>query len=171
MGANIAFLYLCINLDKKMKKIGLLILLITISLTSCNRYGDVEILSVKITDVKIHSTSRAEVQLEYIVKNGSLRDLTLTSGDGFLMKDRVNFAQFRLVESEKILSGVTSASKARFNVELLDPLSLFSMGLNISSWKMSDFEINARGEISNDRGRKRAFKFKNMPLEKLINKF
>ena len=171
MGANIAFLYLCINLDKKMKKIGLLILLITISLTSCNRYGDVEILSVKITDVKIHSTSRAEVLLEYIVKNGSLRDLTLTSGDGFLMKDRVNFAQFRLVESEKILSGVTSSGKARFNVELLDPLSLFSMGLNISSWKMSDFEINARGEISNDRGRKRAFKFKNMPLEKLINKF
>ncbi len=154
-----------------MKKITLIIALVIIALTGCNRYSDIEIMSVKLNDVKIHSTSRAEVELEFVVKNGSLRDLTITRADGFLTKDRINFAQFTLLESEMIESGRTTSSKARFNVELLDPLSLFSMGLNISSWKMSDFEIDARGVVSNDKGRKKVFKFKNLPLEKLIKRF
>ncbi|OJV22754.1 MAG: hypothetical protein BGO30_00050 [Bacteroidetes bacterium 41-46] len=150
-----------------------LIALVTLTAlsTGCNRYSEIEIVSVKLTDIKIHSTSRAEVEVEYIVKNGSKRDLTLSGADGFLTKERVNFAQFTLMESEMIERGATTASKARFKVELLDPLSLFSMGLNINSWKMSDFEIDARGTISNDRGSKRTFKFKNLPLEKMLKRF
>lgn len=154
-----------------MKRIVLITALIIIALTGCNRYSEIEIVNIKLSDVKIHSTSRAEVEVEFVVKNGSLRDLTITGADGFLTKERVNFAQFTLIESEMIERGKTTTSKAKFNVELLDPLSLFSMGLNINSWKMSDFEIDARGVVSNDKGNKRVFKFKNLPLEKLIKRF
>lgn len=154
-----------------MKRIVLITALIIIALTGCNRYSEIEIVNIKLSDVKIRSTSRAEVEVEFVVNNGSLRDLTITGADGFLTKERVNFAQFTLIESEMIERGKTTTSKARFNVELLDPLSLFSMGLNINSWKMSDFEIDARGVVSNDKGNKRVFKFKNLPLEKLIKRF
>lgn len=154
-----------------MKRIVLITALIIIALTGCNRYSEIEIVNIKLSDVKIRSTSRAEVEVEFVVNNGSLRDLTITGADGFLTKERVNFAQFTLIESEMIERGKTTTSKARFNVELLDPLSLFSMGLNINSWKMSDFEIDARGVVANDKGNKRVFKFKNLPLEKLIKRF
>lgn len=154
-----------------MKRIVLITALIIIALTGCNRYSEIEIVNIKLSDVKIRSTSRAEVEVEFVVNNGSLRDLTITGADGFLTKERVNFAQFTLIESEMIERGKTTTSKAKFNVELLDPLSLFSMGLNINSWKMSDFEIDARGVVSNDKGNKRVFKFKNLPLEKLIKRF
>jgi len=154
-----------------MKRIVLITALIIIALTGCNRYSEIEIVNIKLSDVKIRSTSRAEVEVEFVVNNGSLRDLTITGADGFLTKERVNFAQFTLIESEMIERGKTTTSKAKFNVELLDPLSLFSMGLNINSWKMSDFEIDARGVVANDKGNKRVFKFKNLPLEKLIKRF
>ena len=171
MGANIAFLYLCINPQNNMKKFSLFIILVITLLSGCNNYRDIEILDVKLTDVKILSTSRAEVELEYVVRNGSSRDLTLTSTDGFLKKEGVNFAQFRLIESGLIERGKTSSNKTKINVELLDPISLFSLGLNINSWKMSVFQVDVRCVISNDRGNKSVFKFKNLPLEKLVNKF
>ena len=75
-----------------MKKFSLFIILVITLLSGCNNYRDIEILDVKLTDVKILSTSRAEVELEYVVRNGSSRDLTLTSTDGFLKKEGVNFA-------------------------------------------------------------------------------
>ena len=155
----------------EMRKVTLFILLVITILSGCNNYSDVEILDVKLTDVKILSTSRAEVEIEYIVKNGSSRDLILTSADGFLRKEGIHFAQFKLMESETMERGKVTSSQTRLAVDLLDPISLFSMGLNINSWKISTFQVDVRGVITNNKGRERIFKFKNLPLEKLIKRF
>ncbi|MPM68740.1 hypothetical protein SDC9_115674 [bioreactor metagenome] len=58
-----------------------------------------------------------------------------------------------------------------FQVELLDPLALLSMGLNISTWDIKDFEINARTTVKTSTGLRKQIKLKKVPLQNLINKF
>ena len=154
-----------------MKRLLTVIVLVITLLSSCTNYRNIEMNSVALRDVKLLSTSRAAFEVEYVITNNSGSDLILTSADGFLMKNRVNFAQLTLVSADTVARGETTTNRLKFNVELLDPLSLFSMGLNINSWKTSDFEINVRGVIENSKGRKRVFKFKNLPLENLIKRF
>jgi len=154
-----------------MKRLLTVIVLVITLLSSCTNYRNIEVNSVALRDVKLLSTSRAAIEVEYVITNNSGSDLILASADGFLMKNRVNFAQLTLVSADTVARGETTTNRLKFNVELLDPLSLFSMGLNINSWKTSDFEINVRGVIENSKGRKRVFKFKNLPLENLIKRF
>lgn len=154
-----------------MKRLLTVIVLVITLLSSCTNYRNIEVNSVALRDVKLLSTSRAAIEVEYVITNNSGSDLILASADGFLMKNRVNFAQLTLVSADTIAHGETTTNRLKFNVELLDPLSLFSMGLNINSWKTSDFEINVRGVIENSKGRKKVFKFKNLPLENLIKRF
>ena len=97
--------------------------------------------------------------------------LILQSIDGFLTRNSVNFAQITLIKTDTIAAACQSTNRARFQVELLDPMALFSMGLNIKSWKMSDFEINARGVLRTSKGGRKAIKLKNVPLESLTNRF
>lgn len=154
-----------------MKRLLTVIVLVVTLLSSCTNYRNIEVSSVALRDVKLLSTSRAAIEVEYVITNNSGSDLILSSADGFLMKNRVNFAQLTLVSADTVARGETTTNRLKFNVELLDPLSLFSMGLNINSWKTSDFEINVRGVIENSKGRKKVFKFKNLPLENLIKRF
>jgi len=154
-----------------MKRLLIVIVLVITLLSSCTNYRNIEVSSVALRDVKLLSTSRAAIEVEYVITNNSGSDLILASADGFLMKNRVNFAQLTLVSADTVARGETTTNRLKFNVELLDPLSLFSMGLNINSWKTSDFEINVRGVIENSKGRKKVFKFKNLPLENLIKRF
>jgi len=154
-----------------MKRLLTVIVLVVTLLSSCTNYRNIEVSSVALRDVKLLSTSRAAIEVEYVITNNSGSDLILSSADGFLMKNRVNFAQLTIVSADTVARGETTTNRLKFNVELLDPLSLFSMGLNINSWKTSDFEINVRGVIENSKGRKKVFKFKNLPLENLIKRF
>lgn len=154
-----------------MKRLLTVTVLVITLLSSCTNYRNIEVSSVALRDVKLLSTSRAAIEVEYVITNHSGSDLILASADGFLMKNRVNFAQLTLVSADTVARGETTSNRLKFNVELLDPLSLFSMGLNINSWKTSDFEINIRGVIENSKGRKKVFKFKNLPLENLIKRF
>ena len=64
MGANIAFLYLCINPQNNMKKFSLFIILVITLLSGCNNYRDIEILDVKLTDVKILRHYKRRLNLE-----------------------------------------------------------------------------------------------------------
>jgi len=117
-----------------MKRLLTVIVLVITLLSSCTNYRNIEVNSVALRDVKLLSTSRAAIEVEYVITNNSGSDLILASADGFLMKNRVNFAQLTLVSADTIARGETTTNRLKFNVELLDPLSLFSMGLNINSW-------------------------------------
>ncbi|EKD31487.1 MAG: hypothetical protein ACD_77C00322G0013 [uncultured bacterium] len=154
-----------------MKRLLVFPLLFVLLFSSCTNYRDIEIKSVKLYDVKLVSTSRAMVEVEYVIDNTANADIVLASADGFLTKDRVNFAQITLIKADTIAMVSETKNRALFQVEILDPISLFSMGLNIKNWKMSDFEINARGLIHNSKGGRKVIKFKNMPLENLIKRF
>ncbi len=127
-------------------------------------------MSVTLSEVKLISTSKAIVDVEYTINNTAKVDLVLQSANGFLTKNRLNFAQVTLIEADTIAAACQSTNRARFQIELLDPMSLFSMGLNIKSWKMSDFEINANGVLRTSKGGRKAIKLKNMPLESLTKR-
>lgn len=154
-----------------MKRLLVFPLLFVLLFSSCTNYRDIEIKSVNLYDVKLLSTSRAMVEVEYVIDNTANVDIVLESAEGFLTKDRVNFAQITLIKADTIAMASETKNRAQFQVEILDPISLFSMGLNIKNWKMSDFEINARGLIRNSKGGRKVIKFKNMPLENIIKRF
>jgi hypothetical protein len=154
-----------------MKRLLVLPLLVLLLFTSCTNFRNIEIKSVKLKEVKLLSTSKAMVDVEFIINNTANANLVLQSSDGFLTKNGINFAQITLIKTDTIAALAQSTNMARFQIELLDPMSLFSMGLNIKSWKMSDFEINARGVIRTSKGGRKSFKLKNMPLENLTKRF
>lgn len=154
-----------------MKRLLVFPLLFVLLFSSCTNYRDIEIKSVSLYDVKLLSTSRAMVEVEYVIDNTANADIVLVSADGFLTKNRVNFAQITLIKADTIAMASETKNRALFQVEILDPISLFSMGLNIKNWKMSDLEINARGLIRNSKGGRKVLKFKNMPLENIIKRF
>jgi hypothetical protein len=155
----------------EMKRLLVFPILVLLLFTSCTNFRNIEIKSVKLNEVKLLSTSRAMVDVEFTINNTANVGLVLQSSDGFLTKNGLNFAQITLIEAGTIAASTQSTNRARFQIELLDPMSLFSMGLNIKSWKMSDFEINARGVIRTSKGGRKAFKLKNMPLENLTKRF
>jgi len=155
----------------EMKRLLVFPVLVLLLFTSCTNFRNIEIKNVKLNEVKLLSTSKAMVDVEFTINNTANADLVLQSSDGFLTKNGVNFAQITLIGSDTIVASCQSANRARFQIELLDPMSLFSMGLNIKSWKMSDFEINARGIIRTSKGGRKTFKLKNMPLENLAKRF
>lgn len=154
-----------------MKRLLVFPLLLVLLFSSCTNYRDIEIKSLNLYDVKLLSTSRATVEVEYVINNTANVDIVLASADGFLTKDQVNFAQIKLIKADTIAMASETRNRALFQIEILDPISLFSMGLNIKNWKMSDFEINARGLIRNSKGGRKMIKFKNMPLENIIKRF
>ena len=55
-------------------------------------------MSVTLSEVKLISTSKAIVDVEYTINNTAKVDLVLQSANGFLTKNRLNFAQVTLTE-------------------------------------------------------------------------
>lgn len=140
-------------------------------MSSCTNYQNIDIQQVKLKKINLQSTSNAVVEMEVVVANPANTNIYLNSFDGFLTRNGVNFAQIRLLSSDTAKARTISAPVVAFQVELLDPLTLLSMGLNISTWELSDFNINARVQVRTSSGARKQLKFKNIPLKQFIDKF
>lgn len=57
------------------------------------------------------------------------------------------------------------------NAHIVDPLSLLSGGLNISTWDVDNFRLTAKLTVGTDKGGKRVFKVKEMPIKNIIKRF
>ena len=132
-----------------MKRLLVFSLLSILLFASCNNYSNIELKNVNLSEVKLISTSKAIVDVEYTVNNTAKVGLILESIDGFLTRNRVNFAQITLIKTDTIAPACQSTNRARFQIELLDP----------------------RGVLRTSKGGRKAIKLKNVPLESLTNRF
>ena len=153
-----------------MKRLLFLTLLSIAFLSSCTNFNELDIKSVKLQKFTLVNTSRADVSFECLVDNPTNSSLIVTSAEGFITKKGVNFAQLALLRADTIAAKAVSSSFVVIQVNLLDPISLLSMGLNISSWKVDDFNIDARITIKTSSGYKKVLKFKDVPLDHLVSR-
>lgn len=153
-----------------MKRLLFLTLFPIVLLASCTNFSEVDIKNIKLHEFNLVNTSRANVSFEYLIDNPTNSTLTVTSADGFITKNGVNFAQLGLLKADTIAPRTVSSSVVAIQVNLLDPISLLSMGLNVSSWRVQDFNLDARITVKTSSGYKKIFKFKNVPLEHLVDR-
>lgn len=150
---------------------SVLLLAAGLMLTGCASYKNINIEEVKLDKIQLQSTSNAIVELKCRIDNPANAKIYLTAVDGFVVRNGANFAQIRLLSSDTLAAKAVSEAVMVFQVELLDPLALLSMGLNISTWDIKDFEINARTTVKTSTGLRKQIKLKKVPLQNLINKF
>lgn len=153
-----------------MKRLLVSLLFVSLLFTSCSKLGQVEVKAINIKNFKLLNTSSADLEVEFVINNPTNKTLVLSSADGFLKRGNVNFAMFSLGGCDTVAANRISVNRLIFRLNVIDPLSLLSMGLNLSQWKYSDFKVDARAVINPTPGRKRVIKIKDMPLENLAKR-
>lgn len=139
-------------------------------LTNCSKFYAIEMGGATLKGFKLTGTSSAEIELEVSVDNPSGRAIYLDGVDGFLKKEGINFAQLSLVEADTIAARQVSVNSVKFKIDIVDPLSLLSMGLNLSKWDYSDFTLDVRGVVRTTKGGRRVVKFKGLPIDRVIDR-
>ncbi len=155
----------------KMKRYVLLLILLAPALQSCINYRNIDIESVSLSGFKLVNTSRADITFDYTAENATSAPLVIASADGIIKKKGINFAQMTLLKADTIPPKSVKNGTLAVRFDLLDPVSILSMGLNIASWRAQDFNIDARILIRSGEKRKKVFRVKEIPLENLIKKF
>ncbi len=138
--------------------------------TSCSKLGDIELKGIEVKGIELITTTSAIIEMEYVIQNPSNSSLILRDADGFLKRGDVNFAQITLLSADTVASKRISVNRLRFRMDILDPLSLLSMGLNLSKWKFSDFVVDARAVVKPTGRRRKVIKLRNVPMDKLVDR-
>jgi hypothetical protein len=153
-----------------MKRLLVLLAFLPLVLSSCSKLGEMEVRELELKSFQLLSTTSANIEVEYVIHNPTSKKLILDNVNGFLKKGDVNFAQVTLIEADTVAAKRVSVNRLVFKLDIQDPLSLLSMGLNISKWHYSDFTVDARAVVKTSDGGRRVIKFKNMSMENLINR-
>lgn len=138
--------------------------------TSCTKLGEVKIREINVKSFQLINTSTANIEVEFIIHNPTDKDLFLCNVDGVLRRGEVNFAVVSLLRCDTVTANRISVNSLVFKLDIVDPLSLLSMGLNLSQWKYSDFNVDVRAVIRPSKGRRRVIKMKDMPLDNLAKR-
>lgn len=153
-----------------MNRLLVFLLFASLLFTSCTKLGQVEVREIKVKGFQLLNTSTADIDIEFSVHNPTNKDLFLCDAKGVLKRGEVDFANISLMQCDTVVANRISVNRMTFRMDLVDPLSLLSMGLNLSQWKFSDFNVDVRAVIKPSNGRRRVLKMKDMPLEKLVKR-
>lgn len=153
-----------------MKRLLVLLAFLPLVLNSCSKLGEVEVRELELKSFQLLSTTSANIEVEYVIHNPTSKKLMLDNVNGFLKKGDVNFAQVTLIEADTVAAKRVSINRLVFKLDIQDPLSLLSMGLNISKWHYSDFTVDARAVVKTSGGGRRVIKFKDMSMENLLKR-
>ena len=153
-----------------MKKICFFALLAIILLSGCSGLSDIDVREVNLVDAKFSNTTSADLVFECVVNNPTNRRIIIEDAIGVLRKSDIVFANIRLVGADTVAANALSTNKLMLKVSLEDPLSILSMGLNISTWNMSEFKADLRSTIRREGRAKHVFRRKNIPIESLLER-
>lgn len=153
-----------------MKRLLVLLAFLPLVLSSCSKLVEVEVRELELKSFQLLSTTSANIEVEYVIHNPTSKKLMLDNVNGFLKKGDVNFAQVTLIEADTVAAKRVSINRLVFKLDIQDPLSLLSMGLNISKWHYSDFTVDARAVVKTSGGGRRIIKFKDMSMENLLKR-
>lgn len=149
-------------------KIVPVILLLLLTVCSCNDYRKIAVGDVSLRSFRLKSTSSAEIGLVADVDNQSRHTLLCESAEGTITKEGKKFADFTLLEMSKAPAGERSKVNLRLAVKVVDPLALIASGLDLKTWREEEFAVDAKIVIRKEGGGKRTIKLKNVPAAKII---
>ena len=139
-------------------------------LSGCSGLSDIDIKEVHFRGYTFLNTSSANVEFECVVYNPTPKRIILENLEGIVKKEGINFGRVSLVESDTVAANGISNNRVVLKVEIQNTLSVLSMGLNISSWKASEFKADLLVVVRREKGVKRVIKRKDVPLEDLIER-
>ena len=154
---------------KMRRYIALFVAIILVGCTSCTNYRQINIMSVKISELKLNTTSRATVTLKAYIDNPLNKEISLIYLGGKLYKDQAHFAN---VEFDDLSIAPNSKGEVFVNVtvDFIDPLALFSSGFDMLKLDQETFRLDGKAMLKSDPGGKRSFKFKNVTFNQIIER-
>lgn len=152
-----------------MRNYWLLAIALIALLSSCSAYKEIEVKDIQLEKFKLVSASRVNFNLDVDIYNPTKGAFTLTDVQGTVFRDGIPFAELSLLEDAMVPAFHNGTVLVKCRVELLDPMAVLVMGLNVQSWNMKDFEL--RLKVTAKKGMlKKTFKLNNVPVEKLVKK-
>lgn len=149
------------------KKIVLLVIAALAVAYGCSNYRNIQLVDIKLQSIRLKSASKIEVYLNAYIDNPTSAEITITAISGTIFKDGSKFADITLKEATSIPKGTNVGVLLPLNVNLLDPLSLLAMGLNIKSWEENNFTGDIKVTVRQG-ALKKTIGQKNIPLNKYI---
>lgn len=152
-----------------LKSYGLLVIILITLLSSCSAYKEIEVRDIQLDKFKLVSASKVNFNLDVDIYNPMRGAFTLTDIQGTVFRDGAPFAELSLLEEALVPAFQNGPIQVKCRVELLDPMAVLVMGLNVKSWNMKDFELKLK--VTARKGMvKKTFKLNNVPVEKLVKK-
>ncbi len=137
-------------------------------LNGCKGYRDVQVSNVEIESLRILSTSKINLGLGVELDNPSKSTFELVGLEGVVYKDDTPLANVFLLEDAVIPSKYVGEVEVKCTMELIDPLAVLAMGLNVKSWDLDKFNLKLKATIKKGAIRK-TFKVDDIPLEMLVD--
>ncbi|MEG1088922.1 MAG: hypothetical protein RSE02_05565 [Bacteroidales bacterium] len=152
-----------------MRKYLIIIVALVSILSGCKGYRDISIGNIELEKFKLTSASKVDVVIGVDVFNPTKANFTLINVDGVLFRNDVPFANLSLLKDVYIPTLHNGKALVNCRIELLDPMAVLVMGLNIKSWNMDEFRIKLKATVKKG-AFKKSFKINNIPLDKVIKK-
>ena len=154
-----------------MRKFLVIALFVGVLLQSCADYSKIRINSLEMSRVSLKSTSDILVELKLGLNNPLGKDVYIKGMDGYIKKSGADFARIEFVGSDTVRAHGAGVYKTTFRLKVLNPMALLAAGLDLSSWKLDIYKVDAKLVLADVQGGSRRFKVRNYPLKKLINRF
>ena len=153
-----------------MKKIFGLFIIFTLLLWGCSSYRSIVVEDLNISSFRLKSASKIDLGLKASVENPTKSTFELVDVEGVVNRDNMPFANISLLEDSVIPPFYEGEIPIKCRVDLIDPMAVLVMGLDIKSWNISDFNLNIKATVKKG-AIKKSFKMNNIPLDKLVKKF
>lgn len=152
-----------------MRKYIVIIFALILVLSSCKGYREIEVGDVQLEKFKLESASKINLTIRVDIHNPTKAEFNLSNIEGVVYRDDIPFANLSLLENTIVPASFTGPVSVKCRIDLLDPMAVLVMGLNVKSWKLDEFTMKIKATVKKGMIKK-SIKLNNIPLNKLAKK-
>lgn len=138
-------------------------------LCGCKGYREIEVKDVNLERFRLVSASKINLDIDADVYNPTKAEFTVSDIQGVVYRDDVPFANIALLKEVAVPAFHNKGVLLKCQVELLDPMAVLVMGLNVKSWNMKEFRMKLKVTVKKG-GMRKTFKVNDIPLDRLVKK-
>lgn len=153
-----------------MKRVVTVLALCLAFVTSCSPVKQLNIEKIGLSEFRMESSSKANIVFSFSLENMASFPIELSDVDVTIKKDVDLFATVLLKSPVTVPALSKETVKVPVEVNLCDPMSLLSMGLDIRNWDINEFMVSGKIVLKGKNGSKATHKIKDMPLSSLLNR-
>lgn len=153
-----------------MKRVVIVLALCLAFVTSCSPVKQLNIEKIGLSEFRMESSTKANIVFDFSLENMASFPIELVLVDATIKKDVDLFATVELKSAVLVPAQTKDVVKVPVEVNLCDPMSLLSMGLNVRNWDINEFIVSGKIVLKGKNGAKATHKIKEMPLSTLLNR-